>query len=55
MSDEILDSLDLTDFKVCVECIKGKQTNIRKLGGNKSSDILELINTDIYGLFPTTS
>ena len=51
--DRILDSLDLTDCKVYVECIKGKQTNIRKLGAKRSSSILELIHSDIYGSFPT--
>ena len=28
VSDEILKSLDLTNFEVCIECIKGKRTNI---------------------------
>ena len=55
MSDEILDSLDLTDFEVCIECIKGKQTNIRRLGVNRCSDVSELIHTDICGPFPTAS
>jgi len=55
VSDGILDSLDLNNFKVCVECVKGKQTNIRKLGANRCSDVLELIHTDICGPFPTAS
>ncbi|KAI3445119.1 hypothetical protein Pfo_001784, partial [Paulownia fortunei] len=55
VSDEILDPLDLTDFKVCVQCIKGKLTNIKKLGANRSSDVLKLIHTDICGPFPTAS
>ena len=54
-SDGILDSFDLSKFEVCLKCIKGKQTNIRKLGANRCSDILELIYTDICGLFPTAS
>ena len=49
MSDEILDSLDLIDFKVCVECIKGKQIYVRKLGAKRSSNVLELIYTNICG------
>ena len=53
MSDRILDPLDFIDFDVCVNCIKGKQKNIRILGANRTSDILELIHTDIYGSFPT--
>ena len=55
VSDEILDPLDLTDFKVYVQCIKGKLTNIKKLGANRSSDVLKLIHTDICGPFPTAS
>ena len=55
VSDGILDSLDFTDFEVCVDCIKGKQTNIRRLGANRASDVLELIHTDICGPFPTAS
>ena len=30
VSEGILDPLDFPDFQVCIECIKGKQTNIRK-------------------------
>ncbi|RDX75506.1 hypothetical protein CR513_44601, partial [Mucuna pruriens] len=30
-ANEILKPLDLSDIEVCVECIKGKQTSIRKL------------------------
>ena len=55
MLDEILDPLDLSDFEVCVECIKGKRTNIRKLGAERAKDVLELVHTDICGPFPTTS
>ena len=55
MLDEILYPLDLSDFEVCVECIKGKQTNIRKLGAERAYDVLELINMDIWGFFPTAS
>ena len=55
VSDGILDSLDLSKLEVRVKCIKEKQTNIRKLGANKCSNILELIHTDICGPFFTTS
>ena len=54
MLDEILDPLDLSNFEVCVECIKGKWTNIRKLGAERAKDVLELVHTDICGPFPTT-
>ena len=53
MSNEILEPLDLSDFEVCVECIKGKRTNIRKIGSERAKDILELVHTDICGPFPT--
>jgi len=53
--DEILNPLDLSDFEVCVECIKGKRINLRKLGAKRAKDVLELVHTDICGPFPTTS
>src|SRR3954466_9188681 len=55
MSEGIIDSLDLSDLKVCIECVKGKQTNKRKTGAYRSSELLELIHTDICGPFPKTS
>ncbi|RDX98774.1 hypothetical protein CR513_18263, partial [Mucuna pruriens] len=55
VSDEILEPLDLSNLEVCVECIKGKRTNIRKLGVERVKDVLELIHTDICGPFPTAS
>ena len=58
VSDEILDSLDMIDFKVCIECIeciKGKQIEKRKLGANRCTNDLKLIHTDICGPFPIAS
>ena len=55
MLEGILDSLDFSDFKIYIECIKGKQTNIKKIGAKRSSNVLELIHTDICGPFPTAS
>ena len=55
MLDEILDPLDLSGFEVCIECIKGKRTNIRKLGVERAKDVLELVHIDICSLFLTTS
>ena len=55
VSDGILDSLDLSKFEVSVKCIKGKQTNIRKLDANRCSDVLKLIHTNISGPFPMAS
>ena len=55
VSHRILDSLDFTNFTICVECIKGKKTNNKRLGANKASEVLELIHTDICGPFPKAS
>ena len=55
VSEGILDPLDFSDFQVCIECIKGKQTNMRKKDVNRCSDVLELIHTDICGPFPKAS
>ena len=55
VSEGILDPLDFSDFQVCIECIKGKQTNMKKKNANRCSDVLELIHTDICDPFPTPS
>ena len=55
VSHGILESLDYSDLNVCIECIKGKQTNKRKLSANRSTGVLQLIHTDICGPFPTAS
>ena len=55
MSNGILDSLDFTNFTICVEFIKGKQTNNKRLGANRASEVLELIHTDICEPFPKAS
>ena len=55
VSDGILHALNMTNFQICIECIKGKQIDKGKLGANRSTNILELIHSDIYGPFPTTS
>ena len=55
VSDGILGPLIFTDMDVCVECIKGKQTNQRRYDANRSLDVLQLIHTDICGPFPSPS
>ena len=55
VSDEILDSLDFAYFETCTNCIKGKQTNTRRFGANRATDILQLILTYICGPFPKVS
>ena len=50
VNDGVLGTLDFTDFETCVNCIKGKQTNKYKKGAKRSSEILEIIRSDIYCL-----
>ncbi|KAI5319090.1 hypothetical protein L3X38_038798 [Prunus dulcis] len=38
--------------KICIECAKGKLTNLRKKGAIRSEKLLEIIHTDICGPFP---
>ena len=54
--EEILPQLDFSDLDICIDCIKeifAKQ--IRKDGAKRSSGILELIHTDIWGPFNVKS
>lgn len=53
VSDEILNPLDFTDFDVCVNCIKNKQTNKRRFEANRTLNVLQLIHTNICGSFLT--
>lgn len=46
MSDEIFEPLDFIDFDICVNCIKGKQTNKRRFEANRALDFLECIHMD---------
>lgn len=55
MFDGILDSIDLTNFDVYVECVKGKQTKPKKFSAYRAIDVLELVHTDTCGLFSTPS
>lgn len=55
MSYGILRSLCLSDFQVCILCIKGKQTNKRNFHDERAKDVLELIHINICGPFPTGS
>jgi len=56
MKSEILPQLDFSDWDVCLDCIKGKQTKyISKNPATRSSQLLELIHTDICGPFDAPS
>ena len=47
VKDGVFSTLDYTDLETCVDCIKEKQTNKSKKNANRSSNILEIIHTDI--------
>ena len=50
VNDGVLETLDFTNFDICVDCIKGKQTNMtKKQSARRTSDILEIMHTDISG------
>jgi hypothetical protein len=53
VNDGVLKTLDFTNLGTCVDCIKGKQTTKTTKGAKTSSEILEIIHTDICGPFPT--
>ena len=50
IKDDILPHLDFSDLGTCVDCIRGKLTKTKKIGATRSSDLLEIIYTDISGL-----
>ena len=47
MKDGISVSLDFSDFNICVECIKGKYTKIKKNNVSMATELLECIHTNI--------
>jgi hypothetical protein len=51
----ILPPLEFLKFDQCIDCIKGKYTEQIKKNTKRSAGILEIINTDICGLFPISS
>jgi len=51
IKNEILPNLNFTDLNNCVDCIKGKQTKHTKKGVIRSTQLLEIMHTDIYGPF----
>lgn len=44
----ILDPLDFLLFDVCVNCINGKQTNIKRFGVNRKLNVLELMHICLW-------
>ena len=49
IKDEILTSLDFSDFTSCVECIKGKYTKVKKKGVSRTTELLECTHSNIWG------
>ena len=47
VNEGVLSTLDFANFETCVDCIKGKQTNKSKKGAKRSSNLLEIIHTNI--------
>ena len=52
MSNGILDSLEFTDFTICVECIKGKQIKNKRLGANRASKSLRTYSNTYLWVIP---
>jgi hypothetical protein len=55
VKESILPPLEFSNFDQCIDCIKGKYVKQIKKNTKRSAWILEIIHTDIYGLFPVAS
>lgn len=55
IKEGIIRTLDWSNFSDCVDCIKGKQTKHTKKGSTRSTQLLEIIHTDICGHFDVPS
>jgi len=55
LKNEILSDLDFMDLNICVDCIKGKQTKHTKKGATRSTQLLEIVHTDICEPFDVNS
>ena len=55
VKNEILLNLNFADLDICLDCIKGKQTKHTKKGTTRSTQLLEIIHTDICGPFDVPS
>ena len=47
VNDKVLNTFDFIDFNTCIDCIKGKETNKFKKGAKRSTNVLEIIHSDI--------
>lgn len=48
----LIPNINFKNAQECVNCLKGKMTNIRKLDAKRSQSLLEIIHTDVCGPFP---
>jgi hypothetical protein len=55
VKEPILPHLQFSDLNQCVDCIKGKCVKKIKKDVKQSTEILEIIHTDICGPFPVKS
>jgi hypothetical protein len=55
VKESILPPLKFSDFEQCINCIKGKYVKQIKKNTKRSAEILEIIHTDICGLFHIAS
>ena len=55
VKNEILPNLYFTNFVLCVDCIKEKQTRHNKKDATRSNQLLEIMYTYISGPFDTPS
>ena len=52
--DDILPALDFEDMETCIDCIRGKLTKTKRKGATRSTNLLEIIHTDISGPYSST-
>jgi hypothetical protein len=56
IKDDILIPLDFSNSDYCIDCIKEKYAKqVKKSEAKRSARILEIIHTDICGMFPIKS
>ena len=53
LNNENFPNLNFTNLKMCVDCIKGKQTKDSMKTTTRSTQLLELMHNDICGPFDT--
>ena len=51
VKENVIPNLDFSNLSKCVDCIKAKKTNHTKKGVTRSTQLLEIIHTDICGPF----